>query len=200
LPPIEISPKPKKPSRRKRDALVAQHLDWAHGIARHVARLLPTWFTVDDLVGPVEIALVKVAAEYDPSRNDSFRAFAYRRIYGSCFDSVRRKEYLERSHFSLGSQPQLNKSANRAGKDRELQIPDKGPTPEEAAAAAQQSRVWAIVQQLPSRHALVILAVYGGGMSLEDLATKVDVGSSRLSQIHHEALRMLRTCCEDLAA
>lgn len=141
-----------------------------------MATLLPTWFTVDDLQGPVEIALLKLAESYDPKRGIPFRAFAQRRIYGACFDSVRRREYVERGHLTI--------------EGREFVC--TAPSPEAQASQHDERIVWVRVQQLPSRHCLVILAVYGGGMTLEDLARKVDVGSSRLSQIHHEALGMLR--------
>jgi RNA polymerase sigma factor (sigma-70 family) len=172
---IVASPK-RKTTQKRRDALCLEHLEWAHAIARHVATLLPTWFTADDLTGPVELALLRLASDYDARRGVPFRAFAQRRIYGACWDSVRRKEYRERGHQST------------EGLDAVSPLAD----PEAQAAVGEQVQVWAQVQQLPSRHALVILAVYGGGMSLEHLATKVDVGSSRLSQIHHEALGMLR--------
>lgn len=141
-----------------------------------MATLLPTWFAFEDLTGPVEIALLGLAASYDTGRGIPFRAYAQRRIYGACWDAVRRKEYRERGHQTTDG----------------LEAVCPLPSPEELATAQQQVRVWARVQQLPSRHALVILAVYGGGMTLEELATKVDVGSSRLSQIHHEALDMLK--------
>src|ERR1035437_2956624 len=86
---------------RKRDGLVLEHLESAHGIARRVASLLPTWFTFEDLSGPVELALLERAASYDSKRGIPFRAYASRRIHGACFDAVRRKEYRERGHLSL---------------------------------------------------------------------------------------------------
>lgn len=142
-----------------------------------MATLLPTWFTADDLAGPVEIALLKLAESYDAARGVPFRAYAQRRIYGACWDSVRRKEYLERGHQTTEG----------------VEAASERPSPEEQASAGERLHMWAEIQHaLPSRHCLVLLAVYAGGMTLEQLATKVDVGSSRLSQIHHEALGMLR--------
>lgn len=189
---------------RKRDALVLEHLEWAHGIARRVAGVLPTWFTFEDLCGPVELALLERAASYDPKRGIPFRAYASRRIHGACFDSVRRKEYKERGHRGLEYYAsRTDKNGFNTGdfqyRTDDEALHDKSPSPEALAASHEQIRVWARVQQLPPRHALVILAVYGGGMTLETLATKVDVGSSRLSQIHHEALRMLRGGLEKAA-
>jgi RNA polymerase sigma factor for flagellar operon FliA len=180
---------------RKRDGLVLEHLEWAHGIARRVASLLPTWFTFEDLCGPVELALFERAASFDPKRGIPFKAYASRRIHGACFDSVRRKEYRERGHLSLSTHRLgllRDDGGNREMDGVDAQACDPNPSPEAQAASHEQVHVWAQVQQLPPRHALVILAVYGGGMTLETLATKVDVGSSRLSQIHHEALRMLK--------
>ena len=183
---------------RKRDGLVLEHLEWAHGIARRVALLLPTWFTFEDLCGPVELALLERAASYDAKRGIPFRAYAGRRIHGACFDSVRRKEYRERSHQSLSDCSHDHTPGSHSHGSYllhtvpETWLHDERPSPEAQAQSHEQVRVWARVQQLPPRHALVILAVYGGGMTLETLATKVDVGSSRLSQIHHEALRMLK--------
>lgn len=169
-----------KKKRAERDALIVEHLDWARAIARQVAGMLPTWFTAEDLTGPAEIALVKTAEQYDPGRGIPFRPFAQRRIYGACFDSIRRREYQEHGHLQI----------------EDVIVIAGAPGPEQQAISGQQRGVWAIVQRLPSRHAVVILAVYGGGMTLESLAEMVGVRASRLSQIHREALRMLKKDCE----
>ncbi len=198
LPPSGNSPR--KKTRRTRDQLALEHLEWARGIARHVSNLLPTWFTADDLTGPVEIALVRLAEQYDPARGIPFKAYAQRRIYGACFDAVRRKEYIERGHMSLDETRESGANIESLRVNPTIAEPrSTGPSPEELASDAQFVRIWYWVQQLPSRHALVIFAVYAGGMTLEQLATKVDVGASRLSQIHHEALRMLRADLEKAA-
>ena len=169
-----------------RDKLIAENHEWAQAIARHVASTLPTWFTHDDLTGPAEVALVKLACSYKPETNVPFRAFARRRIYGACFDSVRRREYIERSHAPLDD---CDKACSR-------------PTPETQALtaelAAERRDVWARVQQLPPRHTLVILARYAGNMTLVQISQLVGVGPERLSQIHHEALRMLQKTCAAL--
>src|SRR5215471_10580585 len=45
-----------------RNKLIEDHLSLAHAIAGQVARTLPSWWTQDDLIGPAELALVKVAS------------------------------------------------------------------------------------------------------------------------------------------
>jgi len=163
------------------DVLVERNVDWARQIARHVAGMLPTWFTEDDLIGAAEVALVQLAGKYEPSRGIPFRGYARRRVYGACFDSIRRREYKEHTHLPLGyGEPA-----------------DAGQSPEADAIATDTQAVWGRVQELPPRHALVILAIYAGDMTLVELSQMVDVGPARLSQIHREALAMLR---ENLAA
>ncbi len=210
-----ITSSPNKRQIRTRDKLALEHLEWALGIAKHVASMLPTWFTEDDLTGPVELALLKQAAKYDPARGIPFRAFAARRIYGACFDSVRRKEYKERGHLTLTPTEygighggsgfgEYSKNKTAAGERyADAAIIDPAPGPEEQAAECEQTRhqvrVWAVVQRLPSRHMLVILGVYGGGSTLVELSEKVGVGAARLSQIHREALGMMRVEMEKAA-
>jgi len=177
---------------RKRNRLCLEHLEWAHAIARHLAGILPNGFTADDLTGPVEIALVKLADQYRKYQRPGFatpvpfRAFAQRRIYGACIDSIRRREYREKQHQSLESGKSLPQAS--------------GASPEAQAQASERRQVWGIVQSLPPRHALVILSVYAGDMTLLDLSQLVDVSPSRLSQIHREALGMLRESCARIAA
>src|ERR1035441_10302208 len=86
---------------KRQDALIRENLAWARQIARHVASMLPSRFTIDDLTGPACVALVQVAAKYDSKRVIPFQIYAQRRIYGACFDAIRRKEYKERSHLPL---------------------------------------------------------------------------------------------------
>jgi RNA polymerase sigma factor (sigma-70 family) len=177
------SPKTTKRARARRDRLALEHLDWARGIARHVSTTLPTWFAYEDLAGAAEIGLLQAAERWNPSHGVPFRAFAARRVHGACMDAVRRREYRERGHQTIEG----------------IDTPSQAPNPEEIAAEGQMTMVWSRVQQLPPRHAVVILAYYGGNMSLEQLAPKMGVGSSRLSQIHREALGMLRNTLQKAA-
>ena len=175
-----------KTKMRKRDALTVENLDWALGIAAHVAQMIPDGFEVEDLTGPAMLALLDMATRYDPTFGVPFQIWARRRVYGACFDSVRRREYKERAHRSLTA-----RYAAAALTEQTL-ADDQSLSPEAQLEALEQRSIWQLAQQLPSRHALVILAVYGGGMTLEALAQLMPIKSSRLCQIHREALEMLR--------
>src|ERR1700676_3675944 len=141
--------------------------------ARSVSGPLPDHFTEDDCTGPAEVALLKLAERFDPARKVPFQVFARRRIYGACLDSVRRREYKERSHHSIDpTESTLARS--------------QGPTPEEVTldieASAEKLAIWAYVQELPSRHALVILGSYAGEMTLVESAELLDGGPARVRQ------------------
>ena len=180
-------------SLEQRDALALEHLEWAHSVARKALRKLPTWFTFEDLAAPAELALLEVAGKFDPGRGVPFSAFAIRRVRGACIDAVRRREYREREKTSVEA------GLKRPGSNHQLQIPDAAPNPEDLHAGPEQAeqlrQVWPFIQRkLPPRHCLVILAFYGGGMPLVQLAEKLGVGQARVSQIHREAIGMLQEC------
>jgi len=172
-PKIQPPAKEELPDLERRNALVLEHLDWARTIARAVAGRLPSWVAADDLIGPAEIALVQAAERYDPVRNDSFRGYAERRIRGACYDSVRRRNYPVAT-------PAVAEQA------------DPHPDPEEQMRATEMLRVWQVVDRLPPRHRLLIRCLYIDGVSLAEQSAHCTVGCARLSQIHREALVMLR--------
>lgn len=158
--------------------MVLLHLAWAHQIAASVARVLPTWFTVDDLTGPAELALIEVAAKYDESRGVPFQAFAFLRVQGACFSSVRRREYRERAHLGI----------EHAGQGET----DPSPSPERLAELHQMRAIWQHVEALPEKHKRVIQGMYGAGMNSKELSEVFGLTEGRISQLHSEALVKLR--------
>jgi len=184
-------PKPTAAERRglaARNRLVVEHLEWARGIARSVAARLPTWFVEEDLVGPAEIGLIQAAERYDRTRNDNFRAYAQRRVFGACIQSVRRREYRERASITL-----IEDVHTHPG-DR----PDA-----EAQEAITLQRMWRRVRELPKANARVIRAHYLEDMTLVEIAGQMGVSESWVCRLHRDGLGMLRGRCrdmEDLAA
>jgi len=169
---------------KARDTLIEQHLAWAHAIARKVARRLPTWFTVEDLVGPAEIGLIQAAERYNPEKNDNFRAYAQRRVYGQCIASIRRREYSERALLSIDTVRERSSAA---------------PGPESTAQAAiANSTMWKRVAELPAANARVLRSHYFAEMTLSEIAGHMNVSVSWVSRLHRQGLEMLRLRCRDL--
>src|SRR5262245_39748293 len=171
----------------RRDALIEENLDWARQLAASIARRLPTWFTEDDLVGPAEEALVRLAAQYDPALEVPFRAFASPRIRFRCIDSIRRQEYIERAT------PQLSALQD----EKELDIPDPAPWPDHLSDRALQERtVCKHVEALPLPHWRVVHLHYREGLTMEEIGPRMHLSVSRISQIRKEAIGMLRASVE----
>lgn len=78
--------------RARRDRLIEEHLGLVDGIARAVARRLPPYFDIEDLVGAGNIALLSAATRYRPGDHGGapFSAYARQRIRGAMLDSIRK--------------------------------------------------------------------------------------------------------------
>lgn len=74
----------------ERDALIREHVPYAQRIAEHVARDLPRWVPFGDLLSAAHEGLLNAADRFDPDRGAAFTTFAYYRIRGAVYDSVRR--------------------------------------------------------------------------------------------------------------
>ena len=80
----------------ERDRLIAEHLDVARRIALRVARRVPSWLSVDDLIAAGMIGLAEAADRYDDERQEPFIAFAEKRIRGAVLDELRRGDIMPR--------------------------------------------------------------------------------------------------------
>ena len=79
-----------------RDQLIAEHMDVARRIALRVARRVPDWLSVDDLVAAGMMGLAEAADRYDSNRQEPFIAFAEKRIRGAVLDELRRGDIMPR--------------------------------------------------------------------------------------------------------
>ena len=81
---------------RRRDDLIVTHVDVAKRIALRVARRVPDWISVDDLVAAGMMGLAEAADRYDEDRGEPFVAFAEKRIRGAVLDELRRGDIMPR--------------------------------------------------------------------------------------------------------
>jgi RNA polymerase sigma factor (sigma-70 family) len=144
----------------------------------------PQW-DPDDLVGPAELALLEQAAKYDPRKGAAFKTFALRRVYGACFSAARGRRYREAAHEPLDGEPLDSVSRFFAGSAAD--------TPEEAIDARRMAfKVWRSLWRIPARHHMLIVRHYQRGETLEAIGARWGVTGPRVSQMHREALEMLR--------
>jgi RNA polymerase sigma factor for flagellar operon FliA len=94
------APRPSKPrlstKLTKRNEVVTRHYQIVEKVARHMARRLPPSIDLADLMSAGAVGLLEAAARFDPSRGESFEAFARVRIKGAMLDDIRVRDTMSR--------------------------------------------------------------------------------------------------------
>jgi RNA polymerase sigma factor for flagellar operon FliA len=99
------------------DRLVETFRTYSHAIAAEVLRKYPA-VDRDDIIGAAELGLVEAANNFDPGRGVLFKTFAYYRIRGAIYDSLRKTGWFAkdaaRMRFESGANELLSDYANDA--------------------------------------------------------------------------------------
>jgi RNA polymerase sigma factor for flagellar operon FliA len=77
------------------DRLVETFRSYSHAISAEVLRKFPA-IDRDDIIGAAELGLVEAANNFDPNRGVLFKTFAYYRIRGAIYDSLRKMGWFAR--------------------------------------------------------------------------------------------------------
>ena len=80
-----------------RDALLHEHLNLVHFVARKLARSLPVAVDPDEMVSIGTLGLMSALDSFDPSRGLAFSTYAVPRIRGAILDEMRRQDHVPRS-------------------------------------------------------------------------------------------------------
>jgi RNA polymerase sigma factor for flagellar operon FliA len=107
------------------DRLAETFRSYAHAIAAEVMRKFPT-VDRDDIRGSAELGLVEAANSFDPTRGVLFKTFAYYRIRGAIYDSLRKMGWFAKDSARL----KFESGANEYMKDYAESAPADG-SPEE---------------------------------------------------------------------
>lgn len=104
------------------ERLIEAHRTYSHAIAAEMAKTLPHTVDRDDLVGAAELGLVEAARNFDPTRGVLFKTFAYYRIRGAIYDSLRKLGLMKgapKLRFEAGANDLLQEYASEpaAGPD-----------------------------------------------------------------------------------
>ena len=82
------------------DRLVEAYRSYSHAISAEVLRKYPT-LDRDDVIGAAELGLVEAANKFDPGRGVLFKTFAYYRIRGAIYDSLRKMGWFVKDAVNL---------------------------------------------------------------------------------------------------
>ena len=80
-----------------RNALLEEHLNLVHFVARQLARGLSADADPDELLSVGALGLMKALESFDPSRGLAFSTYAVPRIRGAILDELRRQDHMPRS-------------------------------------------------------------------------------------------------------
>jgi RNA polymerase sigma factor for flagellar operon FliA len=80
----------------RRNEVVTRYYHCVEKVARHLARRLPPTADLNDLMSAGALGLLEAAARFDPSRGESFEAFARIRIRGAMLDDIRLRDTMSR--------------------------------------------------------------------------------------------------------
>jgi RNA polymerase sigma factor for flagellar operon FliA len=114
--------------------LIETYRSYSHAISAEILKKLPSSVDRDDVIGAAELGLVEAARNFDPARGVLFKTFAYYRIRGAIYDSLRKMGWLKND-----AHLRFEASANEYIKDyTEAGALNSVPSPSAAAQEVQQ--------------------------------------------------------------
>ena len=164
----------------RRNRLVEAHTMLIAPMARILARSLPASIEIDDLVGAGQLGLIQAAETYDPAKHGGapFSAWARVKIRGAMLDSIRRR------HWTNATAPGLEEAPEPHAESNVVVSIDQGRA---------KSTLLRAIDQLEPRLREVVMLHDIQGLKLAEVGERLGVCASRASQLHVEALRILRT-------
>lgn len=164
--------------------------DHVHDVADHraleyldmVRRIGAPWLRSagefsDDLQSEGTLALLLCSRRFDASNGASFKTFAYRRVRGAMQDTYRLSRLMGR---------QRGERMRRSPVSVLEQIRSFGIAPDLRVHTRE------LIQSLPLRLRAVVMWHYFADVDLADVALRLGLTPSRVSQLHKEAIRQMR--------
>lgn len=163
-------------------------------VVNRVRCTLPACVSEEDLFSAGMVGLMVAARSYDPSRGAEFKTYAYHRIRGAILDELRRLDFLPRSQ---------REKARQTGKEPPsmVSIPTDEDGQESLEAAAEehpceqedmQDALERRLADLPPKMRDVMILYYREGYRMREIGATMGLTESRVSQIHSNALALLR--------
>jgi RNA polymerase sigma factor for flagellar operon FliA len=219
---IDVSAPPAFPAERARlsHADHARFLPLVQRIAGRLARRLPSYVELDDLVGFGWVGLAEAVSRAPRSiPMDEFEAFASARVRGAMLDYLRalspngrEKRNATRRAARAAKAPEANASANDNGTaevtamrfhlfdidDTDL-ASDTMPTDELAIRSILTAKVAREIERLPSREKQILGLYCQDECTLREIGAILGITESRVSQILTGTVKKLRALTESAA-
>ena len=134
----------------------------------------------EDLRSIGTLAMLQALNKYQPERSDRLIGYLIFKIRYGIFDAIREQDHTRR----VGGKPKREdfETATR-------RLPDRSESPERLAI---QADVWRHVGKLPARLGRLLKFYYCDQLTMREIGERLGVNESRISQLHAQALRLLR--------
>jgi len=181
---------------------IARYLPLVRSVAARFRAKLPPNIQHDDLLAAGTFGLIDALRKNPELKGDAFEWYARVRINGAIIDDLRTQDWLSRRARKLvtaqtedGGAPlravmaigDLSEAAQNSLRDESL------PSPLEAAERKDEREQLAIaLNGLAARDKLIMDLHYSQGMQFKDIAARLGVSESRVSQLHTRIVSTLR--------
>jgi RNA polymerase sigma factor for flagellar operon FliA len=180
-----------------REAAIVNNLDLVKSLARRLRERVPASVTIDDLTSAGTIGLIEAADRFDPRRGLQFRSYAQHRIRGAMLDFLRGEDPLSRNERRcIRKSGETAASATVSLDQLPMPVMDRLLRSDQSAMSLMRSDVSAAARSLSARERRVIVFVFVMGLLNREIATRLNVNESRVSQIKTRALAKLRAAME----
>lgn len=174
-----------------------EYLPIVKKIGERLSRKLPGSVDVDDLIQYGFLGLRQAWLSFDPSRGTKFSTYCQPRIRGAMIDGLRDEDWVPRLERGRNEEVRRMRSMDEVvfegGRTKTLidQIEDESVS-DPGASLEETDWLSSILRCLPSTHREVIRGVYGRDLNQAECAREIGLSESRISQLHTQALRILR--------
>lgn len=173
------------------DELILGHLYLVEHIVNKIMPRLFMYIERDDLVGYGMLGLVRAARVYETRRGVKFISYAYQRIYGSIMDGLRLFDWLPRTLYKKRGEYKLHSSEEICGDTKIFDFRNFCPL-DRLIEIEGRELIHGEIAKLPERKRLIVEMHYYGDMKFIDIAKKLKLTTSRVSQLHRGSLLALK--------
>ena len=142
---------------------------------------LPASVELDDLLQAGGIGLLNAVERYDALQGTAFTTYAVQRIRGAMLDELRSRDWVPRS--VRRNAREVAQAIGQLEQEPLQQLLDSN----------LRQRVMEAIETLPEREKLVLTLYYQEELNLKEIGAVLEVGESRVSQLHSQAIKRLRT-------
>ncbi|EGA5182690.1 TPA: RNA polymerase sigma factor FliA [Salmonella enterica subsp. enterica serovar Typhimurium] len=182
---------------------------------------LPASVELDDLLQAGGIGLLNAVDRYDALQGTAFTTYAVQRIRGAMLDELRSRDWVPRSVRRNATETEVAERLGIPVAEYRQMLLDTnnsqlfsydewreehGDSIELVTEEHQQEnplhqllegdlrqRVMDAIESLPEREQLVLTLYYQEELNLKEIGAVLEVGESRVSQLHSQAIKRLRT-------